>query len=73
MGFFEGLNTEKYDRQYTDRDLMRRIATYFKPQARRLILVTVTVLTIAAIGAGTRRSRRRVDRPHGAGGRQGHR
>ena len=25
MGFFAGLNAEKYDRQYTDRQLVRRI------------------------------------------------
>ena len=31
MGFFAGLNDEKYDRQYTDRDLMRRILEYFQP------------------------------------------
>ena len=31
MGFFSGLNDEKYDRQYTDRELVRRIIGYFKP------------------------------------------
>ncbi len=51
MGFFAGLNAEKYDRQYTDRELVRRIAGYFRPQTRRLILVTVLVLAIGAIGA----------------------
>ena len=35
MGFFAGLNDEKYDRQYTDRELMRRIFEYFKPQTAR--------------------------------------
>jgi hypothetical protein len=35
MGFFAGLNDEKYDRQYTDRELLRRILEYFKPQTRR--------------------------------------
>jgi ATP-binding cassette subfamily B protein len=51
MGFFAGLNVEKYDRQYSDRELIRRIAGYFGPQGRRLIAVTVLVLAIAAIGA----------------------
>jgi hypothetical protein len=27
MGFFAGLNDEKYDRQYTDRELTRRMVT----------------------------------------------
>jgi len=51
MGFFAGLNDEKYDRQYTDRDLMRRILEYFQPQKRRLAWVTVLVVAIAVIGA----------------------
>jgi ATP-binding cassette subfamily B protein len=51
MGFFAGLNAEKYDRQYTDRELVRRIAGYFKAQTRRLITVTILVLAIGAIGA----------------------
>ena len=29
MGFFAGLNDEKYDRQYTDRVLVSRITGYF--------------------------------------------
>ena len=44
MSFFEGLNAEKYDRQYSDRQLIRRIADYFRPQTKRLVLVTVLVL-----------------------------
>ena len=51
MGFFAGLNDEKYDRQYTDRELMRRIITFFKPQTKRLVWVTVLVIVLAAIGA----------------------
>jgi len=51
MGFFAGLNDEKYDRQYTDRELMRRIITFFKPQTKRLVLVTVLVILLAGIGA----------------------
>jgi ATP-binding cassette subfamily B protein len=51
MGFFAGLNDEKYDRQYTDRELMRRIITFFKPQIKRLVLVTVLVIVLAGIGA----------------------
>jgi len=51
MGFFSGLNDEKYDRQYTDRELVRRIIGYFKPQTKRLIAVAVLVGTYASIGA----------------------
>ncbi len=51
MGFFAGLNEEKYDRQYTDRELTRRIIGYFKPQAKRFATVTGLVVVIAGIGA----------------------
>ena len=51
MGFFQGLNDEKYDRQYTDRELVRRIFEYFKPQAKRLASVSVLVIALAGIGA----------------------
>ena len=51
MGFFAGLNDEKYDRQYTDRELTRRIIGYFKPQTKRLAAVTALVVVIAMIGA----------------------
>ncbi len=51
MGFFAGLNDEKYDRQYTDRELMRRIFEYFKPQTTRLLWVLLLVVVLAVIGA----------------------
>ena len=51
MGFFSGLNDEKYDRQYTDRELVRRILDYFKPQRARLAWTTVLVAAYAAAGA----------------------
>ncbi len=51
MAFFAGLNAEKYDRQYSDRQLVGRIFDYFKPQRQRLIWVSGLVLAIAAIGA----------------------
>src|SRR5512140_1278722 len=49
MSFFEGLNAEKYDRQYTDRQLFARIAEYFKPQTRRFIWVTVWMIVLGVI------------------------
>ncbi len=51
MGFFSGLNDEKYDRQYTDRELMRRIFAYFKPQTARLMWVILFVFLVAGISA----------------------
>ncbi|HEU0296952.1 MAG TPA: ABC transporter ATP-binding protein [Anaerolineales bacterium] len=51
MGFFSGLNDEKYDRQYTDRELVRRIFGYFKSQTKRLISVSILVIILAGIGA----------------------
>jgi ATP-binding cassette subfamily B protein len=49
MSFFEGLNAEKYDRQYTDRQLFARIAEYFKPQVRRFIWVAVWMVVLGVI------------------------
>ncbi len=51
MGFFAGLNPEKYDRQYTDRVLAGRIAEYFKSQAARLSIISVLVIALSAINA----------------------
>jgi ATP-binding cassette subfamily B protein len=51
MGFFAGLNDEKYDRQYTDRVLLGRILEYFKPQTKRLAWVSLLVIVLAGIGA----------------------
>ncbi len=44
MGFIlDGLETESYDRQYSDRELLRRILGYFRPYRRQMILVAVTL------------------------------
>ncbi len=51
MGFFAGLNLETYDRQYSDRELARRIAAYFRPQARRLSLVALLVILLSVLNA----------------------
>src|SRR5215471_13646117 len=51
MGFFAGLNDEKYDRQYSDRELTRRIVDFFKPQKARLAWTFVLVIAYAALGA----------------------
>jgi ATP-binding cassette subfamily B protein len=51
MGFFDGLDAEKYDRTYSDRELFRRMLGYFKPQWKRLLGVLVFTLMIAGAGA----------------------
>ena len=51
MGFFAGLNPEKYDRQYSDRVLAGRIAAYFKSQAARLSIVALLVIALSGINA----------------------
>jgi ATP-binding cassette subfamily B protein len=51
MGFFSNLNAEKYDRQYSDRELLRRIGTYFKPHRKQLFLVAALILVISGSGS----------------------
>jgi ATP-binding cassette subfamily B protein len=49
MGFIlDGLDTESYDRAYTDRELVRRILGYFRPHARRMFLV-VAALALSSV------------------------
>lgn len=51
MGFFAGLDAEKYDRKYKDRELIRRILLYFRPHYSRLIMVGILVLVVSGSGA----------------------
>lgn len=51
MGFFAGLNEEKYDRQYKDSDLAKRMVSYFAPQKRRMAAILGLMLLMAALGA----------------------
>jgi ATP-binding cassette, subfamily B, bacterial len=51
MGFFGGLNTEAYDRNYSDRALLARIFRYFSAFRKRLIWLTVVTLAMAIFGA----------------------
>lgn len=49
MGFImDGLDAEGYDRSYNDRDLLRRIVTYFRPH-RRVMLGVAGVIFLNAI------------------------
>lgn len=53
MGFIlDGLETEDYDRQYSDRELLERIIGYFRPYKKEMILVALmlTLNSAASIG-----------------------
>ncbi|MEU3166134.1 ABC transporter ATP-binding protein [Streptosporangium sp. NPDC006930] len=45
MGFLmDGLDAEDYDRTYSDRELLRRILSYFRPKLGSMILVAVMIV-----------------------------
>jgi ATP-binding cassette, subfamily B, bacterial len=46
-----GLEAEAYDRQYTDRELVRRIGRYFSLHWRKVTVITLSVFLMAAMGA----------------------
>lgn len=51
MGFvMDGLDAEAYDRTYSDRVLLGRIVSYFKPHARKMVTVAGLVALISVIG-----------------------
>jgi len=53
MGFImDGLDTEAYDRNYRDRELLIRIIGYFRPHARRMVLVAVMIALSSLAGSG---------------------
>jgi ABC-type multidrug transport system fused ATPase/permease subunit len=53
MGFIlDGLDTESYDREYSDRDLLRRIVSYFRPFGRKMALVALMLTLQSVAGAG---------------------
>lgn len=47
----QGLNAEAYDRQYEDRELVRRIVAYFRPHRWRVIVIAFCVFLLALTGA----------------------
>lgn len=51
MSFFAGLAAEGYDRQYSDRQLVARMAGYFKPYQKRLVVISILLVLIALAGA----------------------
>ncbi len=53
MGFImDGLDTEAYDRTYSDGELLRRIISYFRPYGRQMTLAAIAISLNAAAGMG---------------------
>jgi len=49
MGFvMDGLDTEAYDRTYSDRELLQRIVSYFRPYTRQMAIVAI-MLTLSSL------------------------
>ncbi len=46
----DGLDSEDYDRTYKDRELLRRIASYFRPYRRHVILASMMLTLNSAAG-----------------------
>src|SRR4051794_10062859 len=53
MGFFmDGLDSEAYDRNYTDRQLVGRIVGYFRPQAHKMLIVAGAIVLTSLVDIG---------------------
>jgi len=53
MGFIlDGLETEDYDRSYSDRDLLKRIVGYFRPYTRQVLLAAAMIALNSLAGTG---------------------
>ena len=53
MGFIlDGLDTESYDREYSDRELLHRIMSYFQPYRRKMALVALMLTLSSIAGSG---------------------
>ncbi len=48
MGFFEGLDAERYDRTYSDRELVRRMADYFRPHILQIVISSLALAVTSA-------------------------
>ncbi len=53
MGFFSDLAREDYDRSYTDWELVRRLAAYFKRHGKKLTITLVATLIVAVAAASS--------------------
>jgi ATP-binding cassette subfamily B protein len=47
MGFFAGLDTDPYDRQYSDRYLFKRLGSYFQGLVGRVIGISIAGLVVS--------------------------
>ncbi|MBE2270866.1 MAG: ABC transporter ATP-binding protein [Anaerolinea sp.] len=53
MGFImDGLDAEAYDRKYEDRALVKRIAAYFRPHTRKMVIVALAIVMASAVETG---------------------
>lgn len=53
MGITGGLNPEEFDRNYSDRELVRRIVGYFQPHIGKVLLVAAMVSLISILATAT--------------------
>ncbi len=53
MGFFEGLNDEKYDRKYKDSVLFKRLVASFRPYRAGIIRIALVTIVMSLVGAIT--------------------
>ena len=44
MGFHQGLSAELYDRQYSNKALLQRIAVYVRPHSKKLIFILIIII-----------------------------
>jgi ATP-binding cassette subfamily B protein len=51
MGFFSNLDVEAYDREYSDSELLRRIAAYLHPHSIKLIWISLLLVLIGGASA----------------------
>ncbi len=51
MGIFGGLEQDRYDRQYDDRYLFRRLGHYFREHVRRLVVMSAMGLIVSVVQA----------------------
>ncbi len=53
MGFImDGLDAEEYDRSYSDATLVKRIITYFRPQAKRMAVISAVIVLTSLVNTG---------------------
>jgi len=51
MGFFSNLDTEAYDREYSDKELLKRIIQYLSPYQGKLVWISILLVIIGASSA----------------------